>query len=428
MKTALLAIGLLLPCLTYSQTNFENGYFVRNDGTRNEVLIKNVDWNNNPTSFEYKTAADAGVQVVAISEAREFGIEGVSKFIRTTVDMDMASQRHGNLPRTRVPVFTTRTVFLRVLSEGRETLYSFDESGTNLFFYKTKSDSIKQLVYRKYLGSGSSLLENTAFRTQLAEVRCKGDEPSIAQKLKYKQSDLIAYFDRANACDGEVIQTTSQPVATTTAANASTAKPAVVSGSEKKAVTKLTRKKGYFNLSPAFGYSLFKGEIDSPVNSRDLSFSKSGFSIGAEVEYVLPTNNRKLSVIFEPTYYIFGEVEQTNPINSTTSEHMKFKYNLVQLPIGVRWRFFVSPDSQIFVNAVFNYGIILNDEVEMAVSNNLGMYTTTYSFGAGVGFSLKRFALEARISSSNALVTNLGTGSSVSVGPRFILRYNILKH
>ncbi|RZJ66642.1 MAG: hypothetical protein EOO50_08945 [Flavobacterium sp.] len=407
MKSAILAIAMLLPIFIYSQTTFQKGYFIQNDGQRKEVLIKNLDWSNNPTSFEYKTTDDASVETTTMAKVTEFGIDGVSKYTRATVDMDLATKRHGNLPRTRIPEFTKKTAFLKVLSEGKETLYAYDDNGVNLFFYKTDADSIKQLIYRKYVGKNNALLENVAYRTQLkAEVNCATDDKSAKiERLKYNRDDLTDYFDEINSCGGLSPSATEQPVAT----------------------TKLARKKGVLNFSPAVGYNLYKGEIDHPVDSRDLSFSKSGVSIGLEIEYVLPTNNGKLSIIFEPTYHSIGKVEQTNTINTVLDEHMTLKYNLLKFPLGVRWRFFISPDSQIFVNGVFNYGMVLNNEIEMTQSNNLGIFTSTYTFGAGVGFAYKRFAAEARFSSSAGLVSNQNVSSSIQIGPNFIFRYNIFK-
>ena len=38
----------------YSQISFENGYFIDNDNQKINCLIKNLDWENNPTKFKYK--------------------------------------------------------------------------------------------------------------------------------------------------------------------------------------------------------------------------------------------------------------------------------------------------------------------------------------------------------------------------------------
>ena len=54
MKKIILLAGLAVTGLLQAQTKFEKGYFVDNSGQRTEVLIKNLDWKNNPTEFEFK--------------------------------------------------------------------------------------------------------------------------------------------------------------------------------------------------------------------------------------------------------------------------------------------------------------------------------------------------------------------------------------
>ena len=38
----------------YSQISFENGYFIDNNNQKINCLIKNLDWEKNPTEFKYK--------------------------------------------------------------------------------------------------------------------------------------------------------------------------------------------------------------------------------------------------------------------------------------------------------------------------------------------------------------------------------------
>ena len=54
-KQILVLAFITISCLqSYSQIIFENGYFIDESNNRIECLIKNIDWKNNPTEFEYK--------------------------------------------------------------------------------------------------------------------------------------------------------------------------------------------------------------------------------------------------------------------------------------------------------------------------------------------------------------------------------------
>lgn len=39
---------------SYAQIIFENGYFINELNQKVECFIKNIEWRNNPTEFEYK--------------------------------------------------------------------------------------------------------------------------------------------------------------------------------------------------------------------------------------------------------------------------------------------------------------------------------------------------------------------------------------
>ena len=38
----------------FAQISFEKGYFINNANQKTNCLIKNQDWKDNPTEFEYK--------------------------------------------------------------------------------------------------------------------------------------------------------------------------------------------------------------------------------------------------------------------------------------------------------------------------------------------------------------------------------------
>ena len=64
---------------SYSQVEFEQGYLINNDGKRLECLIKNVDWKNSPTKFQYKLNENSEPITASIDGVSEFGV-GFHKF------------------------------------------------------------------------------------------------------------------------------------------------------------------------------------------------------------------------------------------------------------------------------------------------------------------------------------------------------------
>ena len=63
----------------HAQNSFEQGYFIKNDGSKVECLIKNQDWANNPSKFSYKLNTNSDAQEAQIENIKEF-IHALLKF------------------------------------------------------------------------------------------------------------------------------------------------------------------------------------------------------------------------------------------------------------------------------------------------------------------------------------------------------------
>ncbi|WP_205635394.1 hypothetical protein [Flavivirga aquatica] len=89
MKKKLLLLFIsILSINCYSQISFEKGYYINNAGQKIDCLIKNIDWDNNPTSFEYKELESSKIKMTNIKFVKEFGVYHVSKYIRSKVNID----------------------------------------------------------------------------------------------------------------------------------------------------------------------------------------------------------------------------------------------------------------------------------------------------------------------------------------------------
>ena len=141
------AIGRI-PCL---QIEFERGYFIDRDGNRTECLIRNQDWQNNPERFSYQLNEASDVEQAGLAQVREFGVYDAFRFIAAEVDIDRASDDINKLDTKRNPTYEREQLFLKVLIEGRATLYSYKGEGLTRFFYSVNSGAISQLVYKRYL-------------------------------------------------------------------------------------------------------------------------------------------------------------------------------------------------------------------------------------------------------------------------------------
>jgi hypothetical protein len=104
MKKGISIFVLLLTIhVCFGQIVFEKGYFIDNNNSKTECLIKNYDWRTNPVKIEYKLNDSTEVQKMDITTIKEFGIYNFSRFIRAKVKIDRSSVDITNLSEKRNP-------------------------------------------------------------------------------------------------------------------------------------------------------------------------------------------------------------------------------------------------------------------------------------------------------------------------------------
>lgn len=97
----------------FSQILYEEGYFITNEGIQTEAFIKNVDWKNNPTTFEFKVTGNSESEAKTMEQVKEFGIYNKSKFIKKTVELDRSSDHINLMSQKRVPEYSNETLLLK---------------------------------------------------------------------------------------------------------------------------------------------------------------------------------------------------------------------------------------------------------------------------------------------------------------------------
>ena len=90
-KHILILLVAIFSIDSYTQIQFENGYYIDNSNQRIECQIKNSDWRNNPTEFEFRFSNDGKPQKANIESVKEFGVLGTMKYIRQNIDIDRSS-------------------------------------------------------------------------------------------------------------------------------------------------------------------------------------------------------------------------------------------------------------------------------------------------------------------------------------------------
>ena len=366
---------LLVSAACFSQKNFIKGYYIDNSGKKIDCLIKNSDWAYNPNLFEIKTNEGVSKEI-SISEAKEFAIEGYSKYVRETVEIDN-SKGEPVYTSAKEPNFVSYTVFLKVLIEGKNRLYRYENNEfPERFFFKSGNEEIKQLICKKYFKDNlSDLYLNDFFKRQLTtSVKCESKDLKI-ESLSYTEGNLMDYFKDVNLCQGDT---------------------------ETKEISK--RGKGEIK---------FKAVVNLSSNNVNLAFEngnlagnydmgkKTTVGYGFEVEVILPFNNKNWSIFAEPTYNSYSNtIEIYKPLYTFPNYETTIKYNYIQIPIGLRRNISFENNSKLYFNAALNVQIANKSSLDILnrgnTTNTYNLNGTRYNFLIGVGYQYKKIVLELR--------------------------------
>tara|TARA_B110000093_G_scaffold178365_1_gene216801 strand:+ start:96 stop:1283 length:1188 start_codon:yes stop_codon:yes gene_type:complete len=379
-KQLLFLLTIILSFNCYSQISFEKGYYIDNTNQKTNCLIKNIDWQNNPTEFEYKLSENSESKKATIKSIKEFGIDNISKYVRSIVNIDRSSENINKLSYDRNPIFKEEELFLKLLIEGKANLYLFKDGNLNRYFFNRENSAIEQLVFKSYNASNNKIDKNNRFKNQLwNNLKCPNFKITKVENLNYKKNDLIDFFVKYNECNGEKS----------------------INYEEKQ-------KKDLFNLSIRPGFNSSSLSIQNSVSSsRDTDFDNElGFRFGIEAEFILPYNKNKWSLIIEPTYQYFKSEKEI------TNQSVKADYKSIEIPVGIRHYFFLNENSKIFINGSFIFDLSNDSVIDFESGTDLEIKTrNNLAFGIGYKHNNK-YSLELRYQTSREILSDFISWSS----------------
>lgn len=376
MKKQLLIILIaIISTNSFAQISFEKGYFINNNDQKIECFIKNIDWKNNPTEFEYRLSENEETKIASIKSIKEFGILEISKYNRFTVEIDRSNDNINLMSTFKDLEYKEEQLFLKVLVEGNANLYYYEDGSLNRFFFKTDTSNIKQLIYKYYRApeDPNIIRINDNYKRQLwNNLKCQSISMKNVENIDYEKNDLVDFFIKYNKCiDPEYIEY------------------------EKK------QKKDLFNLNirPGLNSSSLATQ-NYLLNSKDIDFDNEfGFRFGIEAEFIMPFNKNKWAFIIEPTYHYYKSETNIRLYPSSevlfTTQTVNVDYTSLELPIGIRHYMFLNNDSKIFINASLIFDFSLNSKIDFEKSLDLDVYTKN-NLAFGVGYKNNKYSFELR--------------------------------
>ncbi|RQP14172.1 MAG: hypothetical protein EAS48_02230 [Chryseobacterium sp.] len=361
--------------MVQAQVRFEKAYFIDNDNRRHEVLIKNNEWLNNPSAFEYRANSDQAIKTNSIENAKMFGFYDGETYLRADVDIDRSSSDLKQLSSSSKPQFNTEQLFLRQLSDGKAKLYVYRDGNLVRYFYAMDNQVPRQLIYKPYSVDEVTVGYNTEFRRQLEDLaNCPSMNIRRINRTEYTERSLQNLFNEYNNCTG-----------TETSANAN------IQEKRTSSIHLAARPRVNFSKMTAASGNL-SYEVDGKI----------GFGLGLEAEYILPFNKGKWGALFEPTYASYksdGKHEAVYASGGMLTS--KADYQTIELAFGVRHYMFLNNDSKFFFNFLAVPQVDLDSKFtlnrndgsqfrELEISGKLN-----FALGAGYKYG-DRYSLELR--------------------------------
>jgi len=407
MQKQLLFLFLTILCINcYSQVSFEKGYYIDNNNQKIKCLIKNLDWKNNPSEFKYKLLENDKPKNITIKSIKEFGIDNVSKYIRSTVNIDRSSESIQKLSNEKKPLFKKENLFLKILIGGKSNLYEYVDGNLNRYFYSKDGTNIKQLIFKMYkTNDGNNIAKNHRFRQQLwANLECTTFKMSKIKNINYKKNDLIRFFTEYNKC-----------------------------GNVNLLNFGVKEKRDLFNLTIRPRLNSSSLEIQNTVsNSINIdSGNEIGFGFGLEAEFILPFNKNKWAIVVEPTYKSFKS-KKTGKNNNVSGGQLitEINYNSIEIPISLRHYLFLNKSSKLFINASYIFDFSSKSSIEFKRADNSSYKSLDIisrpNLGLGIGYKqIDKYSLEIRYQTDREVLSEYITWNSEYKSLSVIFGYSL---
>lgn len=377
MKQIITILAIFLSNLIFSQKLYVQGYFVKNGGEKTECLIDYKDWESSPKEIYYKLTNDGMILKMDIDSISLFELPGYVKYICKEVKIDRSSEDISNLSSEKNPVWLTEKLALKVLTEGKVSLYMYRNSDISRFFYGINDSIIRQLVYKSYQttnANGTSFVgTNNNFRQQLfADVNNPTYKYDLS-KLNYEEKELKTYFEQYNA---QFVTTSSTTI-------------------------KQKIKRDSFKAAAIVGINLSRLNV---INVTDSRYNKDFGSIispmfGAEFEFTLPFFNNKWSFIVQPIYNskISAKLQKESDPHGQQIDS-EYSYQGIDIPLGVRYRYSVNNKLKISATAYLTNGMLSwsNTSIRVYHTNFDVSSVSSQIFGIGIGADYNNLGVELK--------------------------------
>src|SRR6185312_629172 len=355
MKPFVTLLALTLASTICSaQIDFQPGYYILNNGARVNCLVKDYEWAANPTAITCKRASGGPAVTIGMDSLLEFSV-GNAKYVRFDVDVETSGSTIEQMSDSPAPAFQHERVLLKVLVEGRASLYVYARRRSARYFYRLNNESSRPLVYKEYLGEDQVVHANPEYLKVLNDsINCTAANAPDPTTVRYGTKPLVRYFVAYNKCVNS-------------------------------AVTDYYAKAVKTALHVNIRAGIDMATITTADNATTFSYGKrASLRVGAEAELILPFNRNKWSVVLGADYRSYHSFP--------SDAYFPVDYKAVQGLAGVRYYLFLTHQLKLYLSGLMGANFNLNSNLAegrpyFRLATALGP-----AFGAGLQYA-KRFSV-----------------------------------
>lgn len=393
MKKKFLIFILTLTFLTnYSQIKFEPGYYLTKNGEKINGLIKNVDWVNNPKTFEFKLNETSETKILSVNEVSEFKINNASHFFSFLVKIDRSSNELNKISSRLKPNFSNEKLFLKMLVDGKAKLYEYTDGNLIRYFFENDKKSINQLVYKTFKFE-SQIKENNLYKQQLLlNLDCSNFSKDKINHISYSKNDLVKLFIDYSNCHNE-----------------------------NKIEVQSKKKRKSFNLTIVSGLRLASINVNNTTfNNRTANFKNTlSLAVGIEGEFILPFNKNKWTIPLASSFQRFSSEIENNLRNDIAT------YMSLEMSVGLRHYLFLTDNSKLFFNGAILFDFPTNSSINLSSGGKLDI-TGGDNLSLGIGFKINKFRSEIRYQTNRELLNDYSSYTGEYNSWMLVFGYDIL--
>jgi hypothetical protein len=257
MRSLFIALLIALPAIVLAQSNYHEGYVLKNNGDTLKGYINYREWAYSPLSVEFKPNKNSD-EVLQFNPQtiKGFQVTGFETYISYIGLISTNRNIFPDIPSNLDTIRVQRAIFLKQLVTGNHiTLYLNNEVHENRFFIaETNEIPVELKYYEYYVSSKSDEVFDNIFRGQLilladkfkngnqkllnAIAEARYNEPDIEQittrlndenvnssptgKNTNKRAQLVRFFAGLGVNDITTTYTYSQSITGTTNSNGTT--------------------------------------------------------------------------------------------------------------------------------------------------------------------------------------------------------------